>query len=120
MPAALTMMPVVPLARIAAKPQVPSIVRDFVIVTVPKLPGSSTSISPPSAVFESAPAKVLHGAVRLPGLTSSPTPDTHVRVAGIRCASNQRARVRWMLEKDLYDKTFKNVNHLRLALWVLR
>ena len=28
-----------------------------------------------------APAQVLHGAVRLQGLTSSPTPDTHVRVA---------------------------------------
>src|SRR6478609_9422014 len=28
-----------------------------------------------------APAKVLHGAVRLHGLTSSPTPETHVRVA---------------------------------------
>jgi hypothetical protein len=28
-----------------------------------------------------APAKVLQGAVRLHGLTSSPTPETHVRVA---------------------------------------
>jgi hypothetical protein len=28
-----------------------------------------------------APAKVLHGAVRLHGLTSSPTPETQVRVA---------------------------------------
>ncbi|WP_425114277.1 hypothetical protein [Bradyrhizobium sp.] len=28
-----------------------------------------------------APANVLHGAVRLHGLTSSPTPDTQVRVA---------------------------------------
>ncbi len=36
---------------------------------------------PPAAVFEIAPAKVLHGAVRLHGLTSSPTPETHVRVA---------------------------------------
>src|SRR4030095_8731495 len=33
------------------------------------------------AVLEIAPANVLHGAVRLHGLTSSPTPDTHVRVA---------------------------------------
>ena len=32
-------------------------------------------------VVELAPAKVLQGAVRLQGLTSSPTPDTHVRVA---------------------------------------
>jgi hypothetical protein len=38
-------------------------------------------ISPPAAVFEIAPANVLHGAVRLHGLASSPTPDTHVRVA---------------------------------------
>jgi hypothetical protein len=32
-------------------------------------------------VFEMAPAQVLQGAVRLHGFTSSPTPDTHVRVA---------------------------------------
>lgn len=38
-------------------------------------------ISPPAAVFEMAPAKVLQGAVRLHGLTSSPTPDTQVRLA---------------------------------------
>jgi len=38
-------------------------------------------ISPPAAVFEIAPAKVLHGAVRLHGLTSSPTPETQVLVA---------------------------------------
>src|SRR3954468_5313213 len=38
-------------------------------------------ISPPWAVLEIAPAKVLHGAVRLHGLASSPTPETHVRVA---------------------------------------
>src|SRR5262245_23285747 len=54
---------------------------DLVIVTAPKPPGSRTLISPPGAVFEMAPAKVLHGAVRLHGLTSSPTPDTQVRVA---------------------------------------
>src|SRR3954465_5765820 len=51
------------------------------MVTVPKPPGSRQLISPPAAVFEIAPAKVLHGAVRLQGLTSSPTPDTHVLVA---------------------------------------
>src|SRR5437763_3761012 len=33
------------------------------------------------AVFQIAPANVLHGAVRLHGLTSSPTPETQVRVA---------------------------------------
>ena len=54
---------------------------DFVIVTAPKPPGSMQLISPPLAVFEIAPANVLHGAVRLHGLASSPTPETHVRVA---------------------------------------
>src|SRR5947209_88304 len=38
-------------------------------------------ISPGFAVFEMAPGKVLHGAVRLHGLASSPTPETQVRVA---------------------------------------
>src|SRR5688500_3810531 len=33
------------------------------------------------AVLLMAPEKVLQGAVRLQGLTSSPTPETHVRVA---------------------------------------
>src|SRR5580693_4863187 len=54
---------------------------DLVMVTPPKPPGSSTLISPCAAVLEIAPAKVLHGAVRLHGLASSPTPETHVRVA---------------------------------------
>src|SRR5688572_26571156 len=54
---------------------------DFVIVTAPNPPGSMTLISPAAAVLEIAPANVLQGAVRLQGLTSSPTPDTHVRVA---------------------------------------
>src|SRR4051794_21256168 len=57
------------------------IVIDLVIVTPPKPPGSRTLISPPPAVFEMAPAKVLHGAVRLHGFASSPTPETQVRVA---------------------------------------
>src|ERR1700704_2710955 len=54
---------------------------DLVMVTVPKPPGSRQLISPLGAVFEIAPAYVLHGAVRLQGLTSSPTPETQVRVA---------------------------------------
>src|SRR5204862_1498129 len=58
-----------------------AIVIAFVIVTPPKPPGSSQTISPPAAVFEIAPGKVLHGAVRLHGLASSPTPETQVRVA---------------------------------------
>src|SRR5262245_42487005 len=61
----------------------------FVIVTAPNPPGSKQLISPPGAVFEIAPAKVLHGAVRLHGLASSPTPDTHVRVA-CACASEAK------------------------------
>jgi hypothetical protein len=31
--------------------------------------------------LEMAPAQVLHGAVRLQGFASSPTPETHVREA---------------------------------------
>jgi hypothetical protein len=54
---------------------------DLVIVTPPNPPGSRQLISPKAAVLEIAPAKVLHGAVRLQGLASSPTPDTHVREA---------------------------------------
>src|SRR6188768_2871554 len=80
---ALIMMPLVPAARIEPNPEpsLPSIVIPLVIVTAPKPPGSRTLISPPAAVFEIAPANVLHGAVREHGLTSSPTPDTQVRVA---------------------------------------
>src|ERR1051326_546692 len=54
---------------------------DLVMVTAPKPPGSRQLILPPAAVLEIAPAKVLHGAVRLHGLASSPTPETQVRVA---------------------------------------
>src|SRR5438105_11306750 len=54
---------------------------DLVIVTAPNPPGSRQLMMPGLAVLEIAPAKVLHGAVRLHGLTSSPTPETHVRVA---------------------------------------
>jgi hypothetical protein len=52
-------------------------------------------IMPPVAVLEIAPAHVLHGAVRLQGLASSPTPDTHVRVAWAKAAplaSRSRSR----------------------------
>src|SRR4026207_1863883 len=64
-------------------------VMDFVIVSVPNPPGSKQLISPLAAVLEIAPAKVLHGAVRLHGFASSPTPDTHVRVA---CAFANEAK----------------------------
>src|SRR6185295_1862071 len=51
------------------------------MVNWPNPPGSRQLISPLVAVLEIAPAKVLQGAVRLHGLTSSPTPDTQVRLA---------------------------------------
>src|SRR5262249_59472931 len=54
---------------------------DLVMVTAPKPPGSRQLISPLTWVLEMAPAKVLHGAVRLQGLASSPTPETQVRKA---------------------------------------
>src|SRR3954447_2311012 len=56
----------------------------LLIVTAPKPPGSRQLISPPLAVLEMAPAKVLQRAVRLHGLTSSPTPHTPRRVAGAK------------------------------------
>src|SRR5262249_14872407 len=76
-----TFTPFVPAARMEPNVPLQSMVSDLVIVKAPKPPGSRQSISPPAAVFEIAPAKVLHGAVRLHGLASSPTPDTQVRVA---------------------------------------
>src|SRR5204863_186402 len=90
----LTLTPLVPAASIEPKPApvVPSIVMDLVIVTVPKPPGSRQSISPLSAVFEMAPAKVLQGAVRLHGFTSSPTPETHVTLAFASAAHAQATR----------------------------
>src|SRR5437660_7756736 len=74
-------IPFVCAARMLPRVPVQSIVIDFVIVTVPKPPGSRQLISPAPAVFEIAPANVLHGAVRLHGLASSPTPETQVRLA---------------------------------------
>src|SRR5579883_3613796 len=74
-------MPLVPDTSTPASKACELMVIDLVMVTAPKPPGSSTLISPPGAVFEIAPAKVLHGAVRLQGLASSPTPETQVRVA---------------------------------------
>src|SRR5262252_3747681 len=78
----------------------------FVIVTAPNPPGSKQLISPSGAVFEIAPAKVLHGAVRLHGLASSPTPDTHVRVA-CACAADADRRtaavLRMMVGNRLRD-----------------
>src|SRR5215813_13975174 len=80
---AFTMMPLVPETSTppSPAPSPQSSVMALVIVTAPNPPGSRQSISPPGAVLEIAPAHVLHGAVRLHGLTSSPTPDTQVRLA---------------------------------------
>src|SRR5690348_9312665 len=79
---ALMLIPFVPATSTEATwPLPPSIVIAFVIVTAPNPPGSKASISPPAAVLEIAPAMVLHGAVRLPGFASSPTPEIQVRDA---------------------------------------
>src|SRR6187399_3262216 len=61
----------------------------LVMVRAPNPPGSRQLISPPGAVLEMAPANVLHGAVRLHGLASSPTPDTQVLVAWAEAGSAQ-------------------------------
>src|SRR5215213_1821762 len=99
----LTFTPLVPDARMEPKPAplVPSMVMLFVMVTVPKPPGSRQSISPLAEVFEMAPAKVLQGAVRLQGLRSSPTPETHVRVCA--CAREERASMKRAQVKALTD-----------------
>src|ERR1700741_145479 len=56
---------------------------DLVMVTGPKSPGSSTSISPPAEVWASAAAKVRHGDTRVHGLESLPSvADTKVCGAG--------------------------------------
>src|SRR5438270_11204891 len=89
--AALTMIPLVPLTSTPAVTPSPLSVIDLVIVTEPKPPESSASISPPAAVLEIAPGHVLQGAVRLQGLASSPTPETQVRVAWPNAAEG-RAR----------------------------
>jgi hypothetical protein len=74
-------IPFVPAASTPAVPASQEMVIDLVMVTAPKPPGSRQLISPAAAVLEIAPAKVLHGAVRLHGLASSPTPETRVLVA---------------------------------------
>src|SRR6476620_10835133 len=79
--AALMMMAFVPDTRTPAVPASQDMLIALVMVTPPNPPGSKQLISPPAAVLEIAPANVLQGAVRLQGLASSPTPETHVRVA---------------------------------------
>src|ERR1700722_15927697 len=74
---ALMTMPLVPgegvVPATAAPPTAfPKMVSDLAMVTGPKSPGSSTSISPPAVVCASAAAKVRQGAERVHGLESLP------------------------------------------------
>jgi hypothetical protein len=62
---ALTVIPLVPAATTPASVYSHWIATDLVIVNAPKPPPSMQLISPPVAVFEMAPAKVLQGAVRV-------------------------------------------------------
>src|SRR5215813_340973 len=90
-PAPLTMMPLVRGARTPAIVLVQSMVIDLVMVTAPNPPESRQLMMPLTAVLEIAPANVLHGAVRLHGLASSPTPETQVRVAWA-CAGSELSK----------------------------
>src|SRR5215468_6484635 len=96
-------MPLVPDTSTPASGLSDEMVIDLVMVTAPKPPGSSTLISPLGAVLEIAPAKVLHGAVRLHGLASSPTPETHVLVAcalaGADCTHTNNMSARNAVQK---------------------
>src|SRR5687768_18507102 len=98
--AALMMIPFVDEWSTPASTSSHAMVIDLVIVTAPKAPLSTQLISPPAAVLEMAPAKVLHGAVRLQGLTSSPTPDTQVRVA-CAWAIDAKANMKIAIASDL-------------------
>src|ERR1700682_183248 len=98
-PAAFTTMPLPPDTSTPASKASERIMIDLVMVTAPKPPGSSTLISPAGAVLEIAPAKVLHGAVRLHGFASSPTPETQVRVA-CACATVEKPTTRAAVEKN--------------------
>src|ERR1700683_205643 len=78
---ALTTMPLVPGEGIMPTPPaaLPKMVIALVMVTGPKSPGSSTSISPPAVVCASAAAKVRQGDMRVHGLESLPkVPETKV------------------------------------------
>src|SRR2546421_10567450 len=94
----LTTIPLRALVSTPASKPSEEMVIDLVIVTAPKPPGSRALISPPVAVLEIAPAKVLQGAVRLHGFASSPTPETQVRVA-CACASVEKPDTRPASEK---------------------
>src|SRR3954452_13851425 len=78
---ACTTMPLVPDTKTLPITPSHAIVSALVMVTAPNPAESRQLISPAGAVLETAPANVLHGAVRLHGLASSPTPETQVREA---------------------------------------
>src|SRR5437588_10184949 len=87
----------------------------LVMVTAPYPAGSSASISPPAAVLEMAPAKVLQGAVRLQGLASSPTPDTHVRLACAPAkvaASSTKVKI---LDARMFNSPFRFCSRFQLV-----
>src|SRR5271169_3733023 len=103
----LTVMPLVPATSTPPVPAWQDRVIDTVIVTAPKPPGSRQSISPAAAVLEIAPAQVLHGAVRLQGLASSPTPEIQVLVACADAVADPRHRIRAArTEKNAGDIAF--------------
>src|SRR5205807_5652142 len=105
-----TTMPGTPEWSVLASVPLPSRVIGLVIVTEPNPPGSSASMMPPLAVFEIAPAHVLHGAVRLQGFTSSPTPETHVRVA-CACAAVEKPITRTVVPR--------NRRILEVVIWIV-
>src|SRR3984885_11120209 len=82
---ALITMPLVPDNGVAPAPPtaLPKMVIALAMVTGPKSPGSSTSISPPAMVCASAAAKVRQGDIRVHGLESLPkVADTKVCTDG--------------------------------------
>jgi hypothetical protein len=107
------MMPLLADTRTPAVPISQMIEIDLVMVTAPKPPGSRQLISPPGAVFEMAPGKVLHGAVRLHGLTSSPTPETQVLVACATAASGINANKATQAKPNIAAIVFMGVPPLR-------
>src|SRR6202142_769622 len=87
----------------------------LMIVRVPYPAGSSASISPQFEVLEIAPANVLHGAVRLHGLASSPTPETQVRVAWA-CAAVVSAQ-KLMAKPTKNSQRIRFMNQPSLMCW---
>src|SRR5437588_639076 len=99
----LTVTPFSPSTGMISPIELPLMVIDFLMVKglkvgggkARKSPGSRTEISPPELVTDIVKAKVLHGAVRLQGKESSPTPDTQVCGKGCPCADEAiRRRLR--------------------------